>query len=260
MAQAVAQTEAQTAPSTSTVQVRLVTKTETPISSTPIIIPTSVTRYSLSQILNHLLENPQPIPYSFLINSAYLPSSLDEYITENGLSREEILEIEYVRSVLPPQWEAQWTQEDWVSGVSVRDEGIVSSGYDGVVRVWDWSGNVIAKSKVAQGALRALKCVKWIERGLVTGGMDGSVRVWSHSDTGVSLTVEGKGHDGSVDSVDYRDGRIISAGPDGSLRVWSLDPSEADVPQSQRKRRKTDSMHTIRVQVLFRGFSNASHR
>src|SRR5271169_1586827 len=70
-------------------QVRLKTRTETPISSTPIVVPTNVTRYSLSQILNHLLENPTPIPYNFLIDHTYLPSTLDEYITSHGISREE---------------------------------------------------------------------------------------------------------------------------------------------------------------------------
>jgi ribosome biogenesis protein YTM1 len=239
--------EAPAAAPTSTVQVCLITRTETPISSTPIVIPTNVTRYSLSQILNHLLENPQPIPYSFLINSVYLPASLDEYITANGISREDILEIEYVRSMLPPKWEGQWTQEDWVSGVCVRDEGVVSAGYDGSVRVWDWSGNVVAKSRGGQGPLRSLKCVKWIDGGFVTGGMDGSVRVWGYSDSAVSLVIEGKGHEASVDDVDYRDGKAISAGADGTLRVWSMEPSEAEAPQSQRKKRRTESAHPVKV-------------
>ena len=259
MADATGQTEAPPAPSTATVQVRLVTKTETPISPTPIVIPANVTRYSLSQILNHLLENPQPIPYSFLINSVYLPSSLDEYITESGISREEVLEIEYVRSVLPPRWEGQWTQEDWVSGVSVLDEGVVSSGYDGVVRVWDWSGNIVAKSRAAQGTLRALKCVKWINGGCVTGGMDGSVRVWGRSESGVSLMIEGKGHEGSVDSIDCRHEKLISAGADGTLRVWSMDPLEAETPQTQRKKRKTDSAHAVKVPQIPGKIVNLSH-
>ena len=259
MADAAGQTGAPAAPSTATVQVRLVTKTETPISSTPIVIPANVTRYSLSQILNHLLENPQPTPYSFLINSVYLPSSLDEYITANGISREEVLEIEYVRSVLPPQWEGQWTQEDWVSGVSILDEAVVTAGYDGVVRLWDWSGNIAAKSKAMHGPLRALKCVKWINGVFVTGGMDGSVRLWSRSESGLSLMIEGKGHEASVDSIDCRDEKFISAGADGTLRVWSMDPSEAEARQTQRKKRKTDSAHAVKVSRIPRKITNLSH-
>jgi ribosome biogenesis protein len=239
-----------TSNSTSTIQVRLTTRTETPISSTPIVIPTNVTRYSLSQILNHLLENPSPIPYSFLINSTYLPSTLDEYITSHSVSREEVLEIEYVRSVLPPKWEGRWNQEDWVGGVSVRDSGVVSGGYDGVVRVWDWSGNVLVKKGSSDGALRPVKCVKWIDGGLVSGGMDGSVRVWGYEDGALFLNLEGKGHEASVDSVDYRDGKIISASADGSLKLWSSNASEGEAAEessTKRKRRRTDTSHPTKV-------------
>jgi ribosome biogenesis protein len=235
---------------TSTIQVRLTTRTETPISSTPIVIPTNVTRYSLSQILNHLLENPAPIPYSFLINSTYLPSTLDEYITSHGVSREEILEIEYVRSVLPPKWEGRWSQEDWVSGVSVRESGVVSGGYDGVVRVWDWSGNILATKGSGDGALRPVKCIKWIDGGLVSGSMDGSVRVWGYEDGALSLKFEGQGHEASVDSVDYRDGKIISASADGHLRLWSANASEgenAEESSTKRKRRRTETTHPTKV-------------
>jgi len=231
-----------------TIQVRLTTRTESPISSTPIVIPTNVTRYSLSQILNHLLENPTPIPYSFLINSIYLPSTLDEYITSNAVSREEILEIEYVRSVLPPKWEGRWTQEDWVGGVSVRDTAVLSGGYDGIVRVWDWSGNVSAKGRSGEGTLRPVKCVKWMDGGFVSGGMDGSVRIWKYDDGDMSLVLEGRGHEASVDSVDYRDGKVISASADGSLRLWSVNPAEGETAEtSVRKKRRTDTNHPVKV-------------
>lgn len=238
--------------SSSTIQVRLTTRTETPISATPIVIPTNVTRYSLSQILNHLLENPTPVPYSFLINSTYLPSTLDEYITSNGVSREEVLEIEYVRSVLPPKWEGQWSQEDWVGGVSVRENGVLSGGYDGIVRVWDWSGNVLGKGKSGDDALRPVKSVKWMDEGFVSGGMDGSVRVWKWEDENISLVMEGKGHEASVDSVDFRDGKIISASADGTLRLWSSNPSDGETAEetsTKRKRRRTDTSHPVKVYI-----------
>ena len=251
MEQIASQTSTAAPASTSTIQVRLTTHTEIPISSTPIVVPTNLTRYGLSQILNHLLENPAPIPYSFLINSVYLPSTLDEYITSHGVSREEVLEIEYVRSVLPPQWEGQWTQEDWVGGLSVRDEGMVTGGYDGVVRIWDWSGNVLAKGIGGEGVLRPIKCVKWIGQGFASAGMDGSVRVWSYHNGIVSTVLEGRGHEASVDSVDVRDGKIISASADGSLKLWSTNPSEGDTNGElliKRKKRRTDKAHPVKVQ------------
>jgi ribosome biogenesis protein len=246
------QTAAASQSSAPTIQVRLTTKTETPISSTPIVIPTNVTRYNLSQILNHLLENAQPIPYSFLINGVYLPASLDEYIIANDVSREEVLEIEYVRSVLPPTWEGRWSQEDWIGGVSALDTGVVSGGYDGIVRVWDWSGNILAKGRGGEGVLEPVKCVKWIEGGLVSGAMDGSMRVWSWEDETLSLVLKGKGHEMSVDSVDYRDGKVISASADATLRLWTTNPDEGDnaaatETSTKRKRRKTETSHPTKV-------------
>jgi ribosome biogenesis protein len=246
-----AQSRVPASAASSTIQVRLTTKTETPISSTPIVIPTHVTRYTLSQILNHLLENTTPVPYSFLVNSVYLPSSLDEYITLNGVSREEVLEIEYVRSVLPPQWEGRWSQDDWISGVSLGEAGVVTGGYDGLVRVWEWSGNVVARGRAGDGALRGVKCVRWIDGGsIVSGGMDGSVRVWSTQGGGVEVELEGKGHEASVDCVAYRDGKILSASSDGSLKLWSTDPegeNNPDTDPAKRKKRRTLKTHPTKV-------------
>ena len=236
----------------STIQVRLTTRTETPISSTPIVIPTNVSRYGLSQILNHLLENTTPVPYSFLINSVYLPSTLDEYIASHGVSQEEVLEIEYVRSVLPPKWEGRWSQEDWISGVSLTDPRAVTGAYDGLVRVWDWSGNVVGKARSEDSALRPVKCVKWIdEEGFMSGGMDGSLRIWIIDGDRVELRMEGKGHEASVDAIDVKDGKVLTASADSSLKLWSLDLEAGDnvgetTPQ-RRKKRRTQNTHPTKV-------------
>ena len=130
----------------------------------------------------------------------------------------------------------------------MRDTGVLSSGYDGIVRVWDWSGNVVAKAKCGEGTLKPLKCVKWTDDGFVTGGMDGRVRIWGYEDGIVSLLLEGKGHDASVDSVDYWNGKVLSAGADASLRLWSVDPSEGEAAEpSLRKKRRIDSSHPVKV-------------
>src|SRR5271170_1158939 len=61
MAEALAQTQTSMSTSTPTIQVRLKTGTEAPISTTPIVVPTNVTRYnSLSQILNTTKTRLQP--------------------------------------------------------------------------------------------------------------------------------------------------------------------------------------------------------
>jgi hypothetical protein len=51
-----------------TVQVRFSTRTEKPVSNVPIILPTSLKRYGLSQVINQLLGNGMIFIYSFFAN------------------------------------------------------------------------------------------------------------------------------------------------------------------------------------------------
>lgn len=67
-----------------------------------VLIPTAFRRYQLSQYVNSQLELGQPVPFEFLINGSYLRRSLEDYLTENGISAENTLTVEYVRARIPP--------------------------------------------------------------------------------------------------------------------------------------------------------------
>ena len=126
----------------------------------------------------------------------------------------------------------------------------MTAGYDGIVRVWDWSGNVLAKGKGGDGALRPVKCVKWTENGFVSGGMDGGVRVWNFENEILSLTLEGRGHEASIDAVDYKDGKFVSASADGTLRLWSTDPEQGENVEEvtlKTKKRRTEASQPVKV-------------
>lgn len=124
-----------------------------------------VRRYGLSQILNSesMLDTPSPIPFDFLINGTFLRTTLEEYLTANGLSSETTLNLQYVRSLIPPLFEASFEHDDWVSSVDILsrsslsgawgdnevvagNERILSGSYDGLLRVWNKSGQTIATS------------------------------------------------------------------------------------------------------------------
>ena len=84
------------------------------------------------------------MPLEFLINGSYLRTSIDEYLTANGLSAETTLAVEYVRALIPPVYVASFEHDDWVSSVDVLSasspmavrgtgdgqERILSSSYD----------------------------------------------------------------------------------------------------------------------------------
>ena len=138
-------------------------------------------RYGLSQILNSesMLDTPAPIPFDFLINGSFLRTTLEEYLTSQGLSSETTLELQYIRSLIPPLFEASFEHDDWVSTVDVLSETspagtwgsntiglgqerILSGSYDGLLRIWNKSGQAIVTSPPASagGHTAAIKSAK----------------------------------------------------------------------------------------------------
>ena len=97
-----------------------------------------------------MLDTPTPIPLDFLANGAFLTTSIDDYLAREGLSAESTLTLQYVRSLLPPSYEASFEHDDWVGAVDclsatsaagrVADGGgavrerVASASYDGLVR------------------------------------------------------------------------------------------------------------------------------
>jgi len=65
------------------------------------------------------LETVQPVPLEFLVNGQFLRTSLDEYLTQNGISAETTLNVEYVKALIPPLHVASYEHDDWVSAVDV---------------------------------------------------------------------------------------------------------------------------------------------
>ncbi len=89
------------------------------VTETPFSVPTRMGRYGLSEVVNHLLNLPSPAPFDFLTpNQQFLRTSIGEYLFENGLSAEGILELEYVLALSKPEKAAEYQQEDWVAAIT----------------------------------------------------------------------------------------------------------------------------------------------
>lgn len=232
-------------PPNSQVRVRLTTRdTDLSLNDTaPILVPTSFRRYPLSSLVNGLLENEKPIPLEFIVNGTYLRTTLDEYLSKSGLSTETTLAVEYVRARIPPQYLASYEHEDWVSDVDVVSSNssprILSASYDGHLRVWNTSSQVLATSPVARsgGHSSFIKSAKFVSpTQIVSGGFDRTVRIWKYSEEadGFSASLipslELFGHKSSVDSVTAHEasGRVLSASADHSVGFWST--RKADAP------------------------------
>jgi WD40 repeat protein len=184
------------------------------------------------------LGSERPIPLEFLINGSYLRTSIDEYLTANGISAESTLAVEYVRALIPPLYVASFEQDDWVSSVDIQPghERILSGSYDGFLRMWNPSSQVLATSPgAAQGGHQSsILSAKFISpTQLASSGLDRTIRLWTYTEEDdfsgtVMPQLELYGHKGAVESISVHapSNRILSASADHSVGFWSTRKSE----------------------------------
>lgn len=121
-------------------------------------------------------------------------------------------------------------------------ERIVSGSFDGLLRVWNMSSEVLATSKGnSQPPVKSAAFVSPTQ--IVSSRDDGIVTLWSYKedDGALSASIDAKlelfGHKRSVDSVTVHQpsNRILSASADSSVGLWSTRKSDAPhVPVSQQ--------------------------
>lgn len=214
-------------------------------------------RYALSTLVNNLLESEKPVPFEFLINGTFLRTSIDEYLTTNGISAETTLEIEYVRALIPPLHIASFQHDDWVSSTDVLSstspaaswasgatfskgqERILSGSYDGLLRIWNMSSETIATSPApAEGGHTAsIKAAKFVSPNqIASAGLDRTVRLWKYTENEdrfsgkISPQLELYGHKSGIESlaVHAPSNRLLTGGLDNNVGFWST--KKADAP------------------------------
>ncbi|KAM9923237.1 hypothetical protein OXX59_005303 [Metschnikowia pulcherrima] len=229
-------------------------------SDAPLFVPTSLKRYGLSEVVNHLLDREDAVPFDFLIDGVLLRTSLDEYLTRHGLSAEATLSIEYTRAVLPPSFLASYNDEDWVSSIDTINQSskavtaqrgaelaapqILAGSYDGVVRSYNMSGQVETQYVGHQAAVRA---VKWVYANrIVSAGNDRQIRLWKTKGASAGAGDDDDGDDETENArtlavldahkapvvalaVNQQSQRILSAGADGVVGLWSTVPKDMHV-------------------------------
>lgn len=207
-----------------------------------------------------MLDTAQPVPFDFLINGTFLTSTLEAYLEKHGLSFETNITLQYVRSLIPPKYEASFEHDDWVSAVDVLSatspagrwttdpaallpghDRILSASYDGLLRIWNPSGDVLATSAAGShgGHTASVKAAKFLSSTqLASAGLDRTVRVWKYTEAGAAgelkPTLELYGHTASIDSlaVDGASKRILTAAADGAIGLWST--TKASAPAAPR--------------------------
>ncbi|KAF2405630.1 microtubule binding protein [Trichodelitschia bisporula] len=234
----------------------------------PLLLATGLARLSLSRLVNDLLQPEKPIPFEFLVNGRFLRSTIDQFLTDNGLSAEHVLTLEYVRAQIPPQHVTSFEQDDWIAGVDVYSATspaaqwsnsnpdtalIATAGYDGYLRVWNATGSdVLATSPdaVNGGHKASARAVRFLTADkIASAGADRTVRVWDYSGDTLTPSIELYGHTASIDAlaVHAPSNSILSGSTDGNVGLWTTNKAgapgaDADLTtpfMPSQKRRKT---------------------
>jgi ribosome biogenesis protein len=233
------------------VLVRFVTKyNKFKVTEESIAIPSRLKRYGLSDVVNHLLQLPKPVPFDFVLNNSLLRGSLARSILAQHLNTEEVLELEYMPALLSPQVDSRFQSPDWVAALDAGVEGYVYAGtYDGSISLFSSeTGKQLLSFRGHTSGVKGISVARNQSSpdGLTvaTGSQDHTVRTWCGS-VGVSNpSIEplgvGRGHSAEVSSVAIGPTRnvVASASWDRSVRLWRIpEGSTPSVPST--KKRKT---------------------
>ncbi|XP_059670444.1 ribosome biogenesis protein WDR12 homolog isoform X2 [Cornus florida] len=239
------------------VQARFVTKLQPPLKvpSTPIYIPTYLTRMGLSGLVNELLQARNAEPFDFLIDGELVRMSLEEFLLAKGISAEKILEIEYIKAVVPRTEKEPSLHDDWVSAVDGSNPGFILTGcYDGLGRIWKDAvcTHVLEGHSAAVSSATIIKS-KGVESStdllVATASKDRTVRLWKF-DAEQSMDHPMRigafrilrGHNASVQSVAAQpSGDMVCSGSwDCRINIWQTNESDAGDNLVSLKKRKMD--------------------
>ena len=212
-------------------QILCVFKSRSPeyaVPETPLLVPTSLKRFGLSEIINTLLGLDK-IPFDFLIKDKILKTSLETYLCSSNVSRENTLELEYIQSILPPKLQSTLTHDGWISSVSSNKELIVYGSYDQQARIIDSKGNLLY---TLDGHLKPIKSVLFHQNYCITGGQDSKILVHNYKNDVVEYECNGNG---SIESlVDL--GNLFAAGDaSGKIHVFSSEKSDDSLLQKSKR-------------------------
>jgi len=223
-----------------------------------LVVPASLGRYGLSEIVNRLLDFDPPVPFDFLINGEFLRSSVLEYLVANRRSSEKVLNVEYVVALSEPEKTDIDQVPDWVSGVASLQAPpsawFVAVSYDGTARVYheEKSSCVVRLSETPLTAVAAMSTDQGRGSHIVAAGKDGTMRCCAlqHKASGATagpvVALKGQASAKAVEAVAINeDGTLLASGGwDAGICVWngSVFDSSVSAESGSNKRRAPEDV------------------
>ncbi|ORZ00577.1 WD40-repeat-containing domain protein [Syncephalastrum racemosum] len=235
------------------VQVRFTTTQQKyAVNDAPILVPSALKRFGLSEIVNNLLGHEKPVPFDFLIDGEILKTSLAQYLSEKLLSTENVITLEYLESMLPPTQLSTYEHDDWISSVKGHQGYFLTGSYDNQTRVWNTSNECISTLVGPKDAVKtvAFGAFEGSSATIFAGSMDHTVTAWKFDvdDHSNRKLYECKGHKGPIEDIALNKSfdMLASASTDATIQLWStsqedtVEADTAEVTSGNKKRRKTE--------------------
>lgn len=226
-----------------------------------LVVPGSLGRYGLSEVVNRLLSLERPVPFDFLVEGEFLRTSIAQYLEARKLSSEKVLQLEYVLALSEPEQEQVDETPDWISGLVALQvlptPWFASVSFDGTARVYEGSTARLTV-KLADAGLAGVASLP-IDGGrgsnLVAAGQDGSViccalqlgtsssgtaKGSKSASAGAAASLRAAGRPRAVQAVALNDdGTLLgSAGWDHEVLIWNAEPELfASAPAAGAKRK-----------------------
>ncbi|KAI8048537.1 WD40-repeat-containing domain protein [Syncephalis plumigaleata] len=204
------------------VQVRFIAQQEQyVVTDAPMLVPVHLKRYGLSEIVNHLLGTADtPTPFAFFIQNEHLQGSLADYLQEHGLSTEHIIDLHYTPTAKPPREVSTQSHDDWVAAIDITKSHFLSGSYDGIVRVFNHSNELVQQLTGHEGPVTAIHTVQSNNDTMIySGSHDQTILGWTSNG---QTTFKGVGHEGTITSLaSNASGNVLySASWDGTIKAW----------------------------------------
>ena len=125
------------------------------------------------------------VRFEFLIGDEILRGKIKSHLIRYSIGSEQTLDIEYFLAIYAPQEKNENQEDDWISVITpmsrMETESYYAVGlYNGEVSIYDYQDKLIAKQKISEDPIKAIKIIPSAEENqyyLISGGIDETGRI-----------------------------------------------------------------------------------